>query len=297
MGMNVMEALKKGTWVLKDKNIPVPRLEAEMLMAHVLKCQRHDLYLAADRELDNTQTQQYFILVEKRSSGYPIQYIISRREFMGLDFYVDQRVLIPRADTEVLVEYVIEWTSGQNSDLHILDLGTGSGAIAVSLAVFIPGAYVTAADISPGALEVARYNARLHGVQERIAFLEGDMFSPLSCCPGIRSFDAVVSNPPYIPSGDIEMLEPQVRDYEPRLALDGGNDGLWFYDRLAQGCTDWLKPGGLLAVEVGYGQSEAVKSIFKSAGCYQNIGAAKDLAGIERVVYAIYIPSTDGRWL
>ena len=110
-------------------------------------------------------------------------------------------------------------------------------------------------------------------------------------------FDAVVSNPPYIPSGDIEMLEPQVRDYEPRLALDGGNDGLWFYDRLAQGCTDWLKPGGLLAVEVGYGQSEAVKSIFKSAGCYQNIGAAKDLAGIERVVYAIYIPSTDGRWL
>ncbi len=290
MGLNVMEALKKGCMILKDNNISVPRLEAEMLMAHLLKCQRHDLYLAADRELDNVQMQQYFVLVGKRSSGYPIQYIINRKEFMCLDFYVDQRVLIPRADTEILVEHVIDWASGQNRNLRILDLGTGSGAIAVSLTVFIPGTHVTAIDISPGALEVARYNAGLHGAEECITFLEGDLFTPLSRYPDARPFDAVVSNPPYIPTEDIETLEPQVRDYEPRLALDGGDNGLRFYNRLAEGCIDWLKPGGLLAVEVGYGQAGAVKSILKGVGYYKNIGAVKDLAGIERVVFAIYSP-------
>ncbi|NLO82566.1 MAG: peptide chain release factor N(5)-glutamine methyltransferase [Clostridiales bacterium] len=290
MELNVMEALKQGCAILKNNNVSVPRLEAEMLMAHLLKCQRHELYLASDRELDSSQVQQYFELIEKRASGCPVQYIINRREFMGLDFYVDQRVLIPRVDTEILVEHVIDWASRQGKGLRILDLGTGSGAIAVSLAVFIPGAHITAIDISSEALEVAKYNARLHGVEGRIAFLEGDLFSPLHCHPGMCPFDAVVFNPPYIPTGDIETLEAQVRDYEPRLALDGGADGLRFYSRLADDCVYWLKPGGLLAVEVGYGQSKVVKTIFQDTGYYQNIGTVRDLAGIERVVYATYSP-------
>jgi len=288
MRPDMMEILRKGCTILKDNNISAPRLEAEMLMAHILECERHDLYLARDWELDEAQKQRYFALVEKRASGYPIQYIINRREFMGLEFFVDRRVLIPRADTEILVEHVIDWASQQNRDLHILDLGTGSGAIAVSLSVFIPQVHVTAVDISHEALEVARYNARLHGVHERITFLEGDLFAPLYNCPDIQLFDAVVSNPPYIPTEDIETLEIEVRDHEPRIALDGGDDGLEFYRRLAEGCADCLIHGGLLAVEVGYGQSGAVKAILKDTGYFQNIGAARDLAGIERVVYAIY---------
>lgn len=286
MQLKGMEVLRKGQKILECYNVPASRLEAEILMAHILKCQRHDLYLMRDWKLDGTQTHEFFDLIYRRCEGCPIQYITNRQEFMGLEFYVDHRVLIPRADTEILVEHVIKWVSQKDGPVQILDVGTGSGAIAVSLAFFLPIARITAVDISAEALDVARLNACRHAVQDRITFLEGDLFAPLYNHPAVQPFDVVVSNPPYIPTQEIEGLEPQVKDYEPRIALDGGYDGLKFYGRLAREGLDWLKSGGLLAVEVGYGQSRAVKAILESTGCYQDITIEKDLAGIERVVSA-----------
>lgn len=287
MQLKGMEVLRKGQRILESHNIPASRLEAELLMAHMLKCQRHDLYLMRDWDLDDAQAQRFFDLIYRRCEGCPIQYITNRQEFMGLEFYVDHRVLIPRADTEILVEHVIKRLSQREEPVHILDVGTGSGAIAVSLAIFLPGVRITAIDISAGALDVAKLNACRHGVQDRIAFLEGDLFSPLYGHYDVRSFDAVVSNPPYIPTQEIEGLDRHIRDYEPRIALDGGHDGLKFYSRLAGEGLDWLKAGGLLAVEVGYGQAQKVKSMLESTGCYGDIAIEKDLAGIERVVLAI----------
>lgn len=287
MQLEGMQVLRKGQKILECHDIPASRLEAELLMAYILKCQRHDLYLRRDWTLDGAQAQRFFDLIYRRCEGCPIQYIVNKQEFMGLEFYVDERVLIPRADTEILVEHVIQWASPRECSLRILDVGTGSGAIAVSLAVFLPRALITAVDISAGALAVARLNACRHGVESRIAFLEGDLFSPLRGCPDIQPFDVIVSNPPYIPTQEIESLERHIRDYEPRIALDGGYDGLVFYSRLAREGLDWLKPGSLLAVEVGYGQAPKVKSILENTGCFVNITVQKDLAGIERVVSAI----------
>lgn len=287
MRLKGMEILRKGQKILECHNIPASRLEAELLMAHMLKCQRHDLYLARDWTLNASQAQRFFDLIYRRCEGCPIQYITNRQEFMGLEFYVDQRVLIPRADTEILVEHVIKWASQRDGTVRILDIGTGSGAIAISLALFLPRARITAVDISAGALEVARLNACRHGVEDRIAFLEGDLFSPLDGHTDVQPFDVVVSNPPYIPTQEIENLERHIRDYEPRVALDGGHDGLKFYSRLAREALNWLKAGGLLAVEVGYGQAQKVKSILENTGCYVDIAIYKDLAGIERVVFAI----------
>ncbi len=287
MQLKGMEVLRKGQKILECHDVPSSRLEAELLMAYMLKCQRHDLYLMRDWKIDGAQAQRFFDLIYRRCEGCPIQYIINKQEFMGLEFYVDQRVLIPRADTEILVEHVIKWASQEEGSVRILDVGTGSGAIAVSLAFFLPRARITAVDISAGALAVARLNACRHGVENRIVFLEGDLFSPLYGHSGAQLFDVIVSNPPYIPTQEIEGLERHIRDYEPRIALDGGHDGLKFYSRLAREGLDWLKVGGLLAVEVGYGQARKVKSILESTGCYVNIAIQEDLAGIERVVSAI----------
>lgn len=282
-----MEVLRKGQKILECCNVPAARLEAEILMAYMLKCQRHDLYLMKEWKLDGLQVQEFFNLIYRRCEGCPIQYITNRQEFMGLEFYVDHRVLIPRVDTEILVEHVITWARKRVGHIRILDVGTGSGAIAISLAVFLPNAYITAVDISGEALDVARINAQRHGVENRITFLEGDLFSPLYGCPDAQPFDVVVSNPPYIPTPEIDDLEKQVKDYEPRIALDGGDDGLKFYGRLAREGLEWLKAGGLLAVEVGYGQSQKVKALLESTGCYGDVTVHKDLAGIERVVSAM----------
>jgi release factor glutamine methyltransferase len=261
-----------------------------MLMGHMLKCQRHDLYLIKDWELDSKQVAHYYALIETRCAGVPIQYITNRQEFMGLEFYVDEGVLIPRGDTEVLVEHIIEYTTGLEEPPRILELGTGSGAIAISLAILIPDASIIAVDIQPHALKVAEKNAKSHGVSNRVDLLLGDLFSPLLDCYEKESFHVVVSNPPYIPSGDIESLEPQVKNYEPRAALDGGKNGLEFYGRLAEEGLSWLHEGGLWAVEIGYGQCEDVKTILKGTGGYCDIRVIKDLAGINRVVSAIRIP-------
>ena len=206
---------------------------------------------------------------------------------MGLNFYVNEDVLIPRPDTEVLVEYVISY--GKNLSIGpstILDIGTGSGAIAVSLAKYIDKAKVTAVDIHAGALLVAKKNAATHGVAHRIELVQGDLFTPLMDFKVKPKFDIIVSNPPYIPRDDIGGLEAQVKDFEPLQALDGGRDGLDFYRRLAKDAPAFLKDDGLWAVEVGYNQAHQVAAILKEQGSYNSIDFIKDLSGYNRVVVA-----------
>ena len=287
MTLNIIEAMNKAQTLLDEAGIELSQLEAGMLMAHLLDCPRHYLYTDRNRVLTHEEIKDYFEMVDKRVKGTPIHYIIGYREFMGLNFYVNEDVLIPRPDTEVLVEYVISY--GKNLSIGpstILDIGTGSGAIAVSLAKYIDKAKVTAVDIHAGALLVAKKNAATHGVAHRIELVQGDLFTPLMDFKVKPKFDIIVSNPPYIPRDDIGGLEAQVKDFEPLQALDGGRDGLDFYRRLAKDAPAFLKDDGLWAVEVGYNQAHQVAAILKEQGSYNSIDFIKDLSGYNRVVVA-----------
>jgi release factor glutamine methyltransferase len=259
-------------------------LESEMLLCHILGWQRHELYLRKDYLLTQEQFQTFKDMLERRLAGEPVQYITGTRYFMGLPFYVDKSVLIPRWETELLTEYVIEKAKKKSRPAAILDLGTGSGAIAVSLAVNLPAAEITAVDIKDNALSVARKNAKANEVFHRINFYWGDLFLPLESVQFNNYFDIIVSNPPYIPTGEIDNLMTEVKDYEPVSALDGGADGLDFYHRLAGEAWRYLKDDGLIAMEIGYGQSGPVQEIFLKTGLYHSQEVHKDLVGIERFV-------------
>lgn len=268
-----------------DKNgIQMPRLEAEMLAAHVLGCERHHLYIDRELSMNAEQVEVFGQMVEDRCLGRPIQYIIGYREFMGLEFRVDENVLIPRPDTEVLVESALERLP-VDRHIRVLDIGTGSGAIGISIAHYRANSTVLATDISEGALSIARQNAKTHGVEDRIEFLKGDMFSTLGDQLKGR-FDTIVSNPPYIPTDDIDRLSVDVSRYEPRSALDGGGDGLHFYRQIAHRGHLYLHGGGFIGLEVGHDQAPGVTEILQDSGCYSHICSIEDLSGIKRVVIA-----------
>lgn len=291
MDLNVLKAMRKAGELLNEAGVDSPQLEAGMLMGHLLNCSRERLYIDRDRILNPEETLSYFNLVDKRLKGVPIHYIIGHREFMGLDFYVEEGVLIPRPDTEVLVEHIIEHVKSRSIKApRIIDLGTGSGAIAISLAKYMEDSRVTAVDIDSCALGVARRNVLAHGLEDRVDLIQVDIFSLLEESKAgwqESGFDIMVSNPPYIPTSDIGGLEIQVREYEPRRALDGGEDGLDFYRALAGLGPGILKNEGLWAVEVGYNQAHSVAHVLRAAGCYRDIGYVKDLSGYKRVVAAI----------
>lgn len=279
-----MEAVNIAQLKFKNSGIKMARLEAEMLAAHVLKCERHHLYLNRELMMDSEQINIYYKMAEERSLGKPIQYIIGYREFMGLNFKVDKNVLIPRCDTEILVESALGRLPSDREVL-VADVGTGSGAIGVSIAHYMPKAKVFATDRDEGALGVARTNAKIHGVEDRVQFLKGDMFSAFGD-QFIGMFDAVISNPPYIPTGEIDILSTDVSKYEPRAALDGGEDGLDFYKEISSKGHLFLKDDGFIALEVGYGQALPVSKILQNRGGYADICSIEDLSGIERVVIA-----------
>ncbi len=289
MPVNLEEALKKATAVLECAAVSTPLLDAQVLLCHVLQVDRLYLYAHSDRLLVQGEERRYFELIEKRAEGMPVQYLVQNQEFMGLDFHVEEGILIPRADTEVLVENVIQYFQERKriSSPLIADLGTGSGAIAVSLASWISHAFVYAVDISEKAIEISKGNAQRHGVSERMRFLRGDLFQPLKAKALEGKLDALVSNPPYIPRREIDNLQKEVAVYEPRLALDGGEDGLDFYRRIIEDAPLFLKEGGLLAFEVGYDQAQPVNQMLNEKGCFQDIEIKKDLSGIERVVTAL----------
>lgn len=266
----------------QKNNIDSPRLDAEVLLSHVLKKQRIFLYVHFDQPLNSEELAAYRECVKKRVRRMPVAYIIGSREFMGLDFKVTEATLIPRPDTEILVEAAIERLKQMEGDeLRIADIGTGSGAICLSLLHYVEKLTAVTVDISKDAIEVAKENAQNLGVAERIEFLQGDLLSPLQ---NKGKFNAIVSNPPYIPKKVIEGLEPEVRCYEPMSALDGGADGLNFYRRLVSGAAAFLTDGGFLAVEIGIEQAEALRQMAGRNLIWKKVEVLNDLAGIERCV-------------
>ena len=270
------DALKKGIALLNENSIETPALDARILLCHVLGCD--SLYLTVERDKDMTPSDldTYMQLVGRRSRNEPISYIIGKKEFMSLEFGVNPSVLIPRPDTEILVERAINQLENVPSPV-VVDMCTGSGAIAVSVAKYLPSSRVTALDISENALATARENAFRNQVD--VSFELHDVLTPYK---GLMA-DAVLSNPPYIPTEDVEGLEVNVSCYEPHLALDGGADGLVFYRAIIKNVSSCLKRGGMLAFEVGMGQAQDVANMMSPL--FEGISTEKDLAGIERVVY------------
>jgi release factor glutamine methyltransferase len=251
-----------------------PRRDAELLLEHLLGCDRTALLTHPERILAEAESEQFDRLVERRLAAEPMQYLIGEQEFFGLRFEVSPAVLIPRPETEHLVEAVLQ-RFAREEEVRIVDVGTGSGAIAVALAHALPRARVTAVDLFPAALEVAHRNAERHGVIDRLTLLPSDLLAAVDS----RGFDAVVSNPPYIAT--TEVLEPQVANYEPRSALYAGRTGLEIYERLIPQAAGSLKPGGWLMLEIGYGQSSAVRNLMHG---WAGVTLVNDLQGIPRVV-------------
>ena len=270
--------LKVLTWTkdfLAGKGIDNARLEAEWLLCAATGLDRVGLYLNFEKPLSDEELADYRSMVARRGRREPLQHILGSQEFCGLEFEVTPDVLIPRHDTETLVLEALKRLPGAAT---VLDIGTGSGCIAVSLAQQLPLSAVTAIDLSKEALTVARRNAERHGVA--IEFLQGSLCEPVRG----RCFDLIVSNPPYIPSRDIDVLEPEVRDFDPRVALDGGLDGLDIYKVLIPAALHCLKPGGWLLVEIGTGQELDVKQLFRETGAFGDTISACDPGGIVRVV-------------
>ena len=262
--------------------IPDPKTDAFRLLESFCNVSRNDILINGDRAIASEELKSFLEAAEERKSRKPLQYITGTEFFMGLDFAVDERVLIPRADTEILVEEVLK---DIHSGSRILDICTGSGCILISLLNYSLDCEGVGIDISDGALEVARTNAsRLLSEDKKVTFLQGDLFEALDGCE--EKFEIIVSNPPYIVSEEIEKLMPEVRDYEPRIALDGTSEGIVFYKRIVDGADRYLAGGGQIFFEIGYDQGEAVSELLKDAG-YLEVKVIKDYAGLDRVVTGI----------
>ncbi|GAU75726.1 peptide chain release factor N(5)-glutamine methyltransferase [Fusibacter sp. 3D3] len=274
---------------LKEKLEPITsewEIESKWMLCQVLDCSVLDLIIYKQQDITEKAYNELLEMVRRRILREPIQYILGVHEFMGLPFKVGRGVLIPRQDTESLVEYIIQYVAGQPT--KILDIGTGSGAIAVSLARFLKYAEVTTVDISEDALEIAGENVRLNGVEARVTLLKSDLFESV----GSEVFDIIVSNPPYISEKDLRALEPEVKDHEPELALLGGLDGLDFYRRIIPQAKPYLKAKGLLIFEAGYDQSVEIIKLFEAQG-YDDIGVFSDLRGIPRFIYGHFVNDAD----
>ncbi len=278
MKNSIQNTLQAAVERLKAKNIDSPRLDAEILLAHVLNCRRLSLYVGFDKILSLESVLRFNELVNQRLNNIPVAYLTGKKDFMGLSFAVNQNVLIPRPDTEILTEFVGEYLRSLNKNTIFADLGTGSGAICISILKFVKSSSAIAVDISNDVLEVAKFNANKFHVDDRVEFLLGNLFEPIKN----KIFDAIVSNPPYIPTCELKTLQSEVKK-EPRIALDGGADGLNFYRRILSDAPKFLAQNGLLAVEIGINQSKSVKKLFKAAN-FADIEIFKDLAGIERVI-------------
>ena len=263
-------------------------LEAEVLLRHAAALSREELLARPSVRVPDRAAASYADLVARRAAGVPVAYLVGRREFFGLDLVVDDRVMIPRPETERLVEASVDALRDRPDPL-VVDVGTGSGAIAIALARMLPRARVLATDVSPGALEVARKNAERCGVAHRIAWAQGAGLEPLASLGIDGNVDAVVSNPPYIPTSEIPRLQREVREHEPAVALDGGPDGLRVLREVVAGAARYLAPGGVLALEVAAMQDQAatVAALIAGVGGFGPPGIVRDYAGMDRVVLAV----------
>ena len=276
--MTIKQLLTKGMIMLKTNNIDSPKLKARLLLQYVLDLKREQIIIYDNKEITREQERIYMQNIEKLIKGIPLQHITNTQEFMKMNFYVNDDVLIPRPDTEVLVEEVIKLGKEKRNPV-ILDLCTGSGAIAVSIAKYLPNAKVYASDISSGALEVAKINAKNNDVADRIEFIQSDLFEKMK---GMK-FDIIVTKPPYIRTSVIKNLDAEVQK-EPIIALDGGKDGLEFYRKIAEEAYPHLKFESYLCFEIGYDQKEEVTEIIKNEKTYSGTYSKKDLYGNDRIV-------------
>lgn len=276
--MTIREAINKGMVTLKIKGIENPKLKARLLMQFVLNKPRQYLLVYDNEKITDTKLIEYFDSIEKLVKGMPLQHITHQQEFMKMNFYVDENVLIPRPDTEILVEEVIEIARKINAK-KILDLCTGSGAIAVSLAKYIENSQITAVDISGNALNIAKQNAKSNLVQNQITFIKSDLFKNLPK----EKYDIIVSNPPYIKQDIIKTLDKEVQK-EPIIALDGGKDGLDFYRKIIKQGYEFLKYKGYLCLEIGYDQKIDVIELIENEEKYIDTYSKKDLYGNDRIV-------------
>lgn len=276
--MTYQQLYRMGADRLEQAGVPDSALDARLLLEHVCHITRNDLLVHGDRECDPARQEEYRELLERRSQRIPLQQLTGQQNFMGLDFMVNEHVLVPRSDTEILVEEVMK-------DLHmgarILDLCTGSGCILISLLHYSNECEGVGVDLSPEALEVARRNAATLIPEKQYTFLESDLFEKVT-----GKFDVLVSNPPYIPSAVVETLMPEVKDHEPRMALDGMEDGLFFYRKILKECPAYLYGGATVFLETGYDQAQAVSELMEENGFYE-IRVIKDYAGLDRVVCGI----------
>jgi release factor glutamine methyltransferase len=281
----IIKLLRWAAPYLERRDIDSPRATGEILLAHALQCERIDLYLKYDQPLNGEELQVFKSLIQRRVRREPVAYILGKKEFWSLDFEVTRDVLIPRPETECLMESALEILPGPASSQarRILDLGTGSGAIVIALASQRPLHRYFASDRSIQALRVAQRNARRHALDKKIQFFAADWMTALK--PKASAFDMIVSNPPYIPSSVIKGLQPEIHDFEPLEALDGDDDGLGCYSKIIGFAHRFLKPGGVLLLEIGHDQQDAVHRIAVDCGHYDHFGSSKDYAGYDRVVW------------
>lgn len=262
----------------------IPRRDAELLLLHVVCRDRAWLLAHPEAKIEPGQAAAFLEQVSRRAKHWPLQYLTGRQEFFGLELQLSQDVLIPRPETELLVEAVLQWAASQKPALRVVDVGTGSGAIAVALASRLPAAHVTGIDLSSKVQSVVELNASRFGVADRVRFVESDLLEAFTAeiQAGAR-FDVIVSNPPYVPLSDAPSMQPEVRDFEPHLALFAGEDGLSVYRRLIPQAFEALRPGGLLAMEFGFGQREALAALLTG---WRRVHFQDDYAGIPRIAVA-----------
>lgn len=279
--VTIEKLLKDGIDIIKQREFNFPKLDVELILCYLLQKDRIYLHLNKKAEVSQDIEDKFYILAAKRNEGYPLQYITNSQEFMGLDFYLQEGVLIPRPDTETLVETVINMVKEKynNQKIKILDLGTGSGAIAISLAYYLKNSFVTALDISDIAVETTNINIKKYNLNN-INVMKADIFDYTTN----EKFHIVVSNPPYIERDSIDALQKEVSVYEPKLALDGGLDGLEYYRRIVRVFAELHEKNGALAVEIGCGQKNLVEEIFMNSKLFKELKTYKDLSGKDRVV-------------
>ncbi|MBR1931793.1 MAG: peptide chain release factor N(5)-glutamine methyltransferase [Lachnospiraceae bacterium] len=286
--MTYRELYDKGVECLKKVGIEEAPLDARLLLEAVCHTNRNDLLVHGDKAVESAWEQRYLDWIEQRADRIPLQQLTGKQEFMGLEFVVNEHVLIPRQDTEILVEEVLK---NLHDGMRILDMCTGSGCILISLLHYSNHCMGVGVDISAEALQVAKENARrlldasaIQDDERKLRFVESNLFEGVEC----GKYEFIVSNPPYIPSAVCDTLMPEVREHEPRIALDGSADGLYFYRRIIEAAPDYLVSGGKLFFEIGYDQAEAVKRLMQDAG-FREVCVVKDYAGLDRVVYGTYI--------
>lgn len=280
--MVINELIVKGMALIKGIEYSNPRLESILILSQLLNVDKSYIYIHGDKNIDDNIANEFIDIINRRIKGYPLQYLLKQEDFMGLNFYIEEGVLIPRSDTEIMVEFIIDYINKHDSK-NVLDIGVGSGAISLSIAKYCSDAMVYGIDIEDIPIKVANINKERLSI-ENVAFFKGDLFQALVENNIDEKFHIAVSNPPYIKTKDIEDLQVEVREHEPLVALDGGGDGLDFYRRISKDALNYLLPNGILIYEIGYDQGPQVKDILYNEG-FNNISILKDYQGHDRVVY------------